>query len=63
MEQDERFEEMWETMGAEIKSACLRMLHVNPEYIVVISNPSEIVVAEDESELAVPLEVILLQSI
>ena len=28
IEQDERFEEMWETMGAEIKSAFLTMLHI-----------------------------------
>ena len=51
IEQDERpgFEEMWETMGAEIKSACLTTLHVPPEYIVLVSNPAEIVVAEDES--------------
>ena len=31
------------------------MLHVTPEYIVLVSNPAEIVVAEDESELALPL--------
>ena len=30
------------------------MLHVTPEYIVLVSNPAEIVVAEDESELALP---------
>ena len=46
---------MWETMRAEIKSACLTMLHVTPESIVLVSNPAEIVVAENESELALPL--------
>ena len=49
IEQDDKFEEMSETMGAEIKSACLTMLHVTPEYIVPVSNPAEIVVAKDES--------------
>ena len=45
-------------MGAEnpeIESAILRMLHVTPEYIVLVSNQAEIVVTEDESELALPL--------
>ena len=55
IEQDEKFEEMWETMGAEIKSACLKMLHETPEYIVLVSNSAEIIVAEDESELALAL--------
>ena len=55
IEQDDNFEEMWETMGADIKSAFLRMLHVTPEYIVVVSNSADIVVDEDESELAFPL--------
>ena len=31
------------------------MLHVTPEYIVLVSNPAEIVVAEDGSELELPL--------
>ena len=31
------------------------MLHVTPEYIELVSNPAEIVVAENESELALPL--------
>ena len=55
IEQDKKFEDMWETIWAEIKSACLTMLHVTPEYIVLVSNPAEIVVAEDDSELALPL--------
>ena len=42
-------------MGAEFKSACFTMLHVTPEYIVLVSNPAEIVVAEGESELALSL--------
>ena len=42
-------------MGAEIKSSCLTILHVTPEYIVVVSNPAEVVVDEDESEIALPL--------
>ena len=41
--------------GAEIKSAFLTMLHVTPEYIVVVSNPEEIIVDEDESEIILPL--------
>ena len=47
IEQDGNFWEMWETMGAEnpeIESAILRMLHVTPEYIVLVSNQAEIVV-------------------
>ena len=36
-------------MGAEIKSAFFTMLHVTPEYIVVVGNPAEIIVDEDES--------------
>ena len=31
LEQDDKLEEMWEKMGAEIKSAFLTMLHVTPE--------------------------------
>ena len=49
--------------GAEIKSACLTMLHVTPEYIVLVSNLAEIVVAEDKSELALQLRGYMLQSI
>ena len=30
------------------------MLQVTPEYIVLVINPAEIVVDEDESELALP---------
>ena len=41
--------------GAEVKTACLTMLHVTPEFIVLVINPAEIVVAEDESELALLL--------
>ena len=41
--------------GAEIKSAFLTMLHVTPEYIVVVSNPAEILVDEDASEIILPL--------
>ena len=42
-------------MGAEIKSAFLTMLHVTPEYIKVVSNPAEIIVDEDASEIIIPL--------
>ena len=44
-------------MGAEIKSAFLTimMLHVTPEYIVVVSNPAEIIVDEDASEIMIIL--------
>ena len=55
IKQNDRFDESWETMGAEIKSDVLTMLHVIPEYIVFLSNPAEIVVDEDESELALQL--------
>ena len=55
IEQDDKLKEMWEKMGAEITSAFLTMLHVGPEYIVVVSNPAEITVDEGESELALPL--------
>ena len=55
IEQDDKLEEMWEKIGAEIKSAFLTMLHVTPEYIVVVSNPAEIIVDEDESEIILPL--------
>ena len=51
IEQDDKLEEMWREMGAEIKSAFLTMLHVTPEYIVVVSNPAEIIVDEDASEI------------
>ena len=33
----------------------LTMLHVTPEYIAVFSNPAEIIVDEDESEIILPL--------
>ena len=46
---------MWETMGAEIRSAFMTMLHVTPEYIVVVSNPAKIIVDEDEYEIKLPL--------
>ena len=52
---DDKFEEMWEKMGAEIKSAFLTMLLVTPECIVFVSNPEEIVVDEDESEIILQL--------
>ena len=55
IEQDDKLEEMWGKMGAEIKSAFLTMLHVTPEYIVVVSNPAEIIVDEDASEIILPL--------
>ena len=55
IEQDDKLEEMWGKMGAEIKSAFLAMLHVTPEYIVVVSNPAEIIVDEDASEIILPL--------
>ena len=42
--------------SAEIKSACLTMLCVTPEYIELVSNLAEIVVDEDESELALTLQ-------
>ena len=47
-------------MGAEITSACLTMLHVthaamNTLCILLVSNPAEIVVAVDVSELALQL--------
>ena len=35
IEQDDKFEEMWETIGAEIKSSFLRMLYVTPEHMLV----------------------------
>ena len=37
IEQDDKLEEMWVKMGAEIKFAFLIMLHISPEYIVVVS--------------------------
>ena len=56
IDQDDKFEEMWETMGAEmIKSSFLTMLHVTPEYVVLVSNPADIIVDEDESETILPL--------
>ena len=55
IEQDDKLEEMWGKMGAEIKSAFLTMLNVTPEYIVVVSNPAEIIVDEDASEIILPL--------
>ena len=55
IEQDDKLQKMWEMLGAEIKSSGLTMLHVTPQYIVLVSNPAEIVVAEDESELALKL--------
>ena len=42
-------------MGAEIKSSFLKMLHVTPEYNVVVSNPAEIMVDDDESEIILQL--------
>ena len=56
IEQDDKLKEMWKKMGAEIKSAFMTMLHhkpayVTPEYIVVVSNPAEIIVDENESEV------------
>ena len=41
--------------GAEIKSAFLRMQHVTPGYIVLVSNPADIIVDEDEPKPALPL--------
>ena len=63
IEQDDKFEEMWGKMGAEIKSAVLIMLHVTPEYIVVVSNPAEIIVDEDASEIILPLRGYILQNV
>ena len=42
-------------MGAEIKSVYLTLLPVTPEYIVLVSNPAEIVKPEDESDGALLL--------
>ena len=42
-------------MGAEIRSAFMTMLHVTPEYIVVVSNPAKNIVDEDEYEIKLPL--------
>ena len=36
IKQDDKFEEMWETIGTEIKSAFFTVLHVTPEYIVTV---------------------------
>ena len=33
----------------------MTMLHVTPEYIVVVSNPAEIIVDEDASEIILQL--------
>ena len=52
IEHDDKFK----TLGAEIKSACLTMLHVTPEYVVLVRNSADIVVAEDESELPLQLQ-------
>ena len=50
-------------MGAEIKSVFFTMLHVTPEYIVVVSNPAEIIVDEDASETILPLRGYILQNV
>ena len=55
IEPDDKLEEMWGKMGAVIRSAFLTMLHVTPEYIVVVSNPADIIVDEDESEIILQL--------
>ena len=44
IEQDDVLEVIWKKIGVEIKSAFLRMLHVTPEQIVVVSNPAETIV-------------------
>ena len=36
-QKDDKLKEMWEKMGAEIKSSFLTMLHFTPEYIVVLA--------------------------
>ena len=46
VEQDDKLEEMWGKMGAEIKSAFMTMLHVTPEYDRSIVEPY--VMAADE---------------
>ena len=40
------FENMWEQMGAELKSAFLKMLPVKPEYIVVVSGLEHLSMSE-----------------
>ena len=55
IEQDDKFEEMWAKNGRRDQVCFFITLHVTPEYIVVVSNPSEIVVDEDGSELTLPL--------
>ena len=42
-------------MGKNGGSAFLTMLHVTPEYIVVVSNPAEIIVDEDAPEIILQL--------
>ena len=44
--QDDKFDYIWEKLGAEIGSKFLKMLPVTPYYIVVVGNPEEMIADE-----------------